>query len=125
MTGSATFQFPPDVTAPAAARRFVASVLTGWGCESVVEVSELLVSELVTNSVRHARTGGLLTVHREDGLVRVEATDGGDGMPSVRRPTPDEPSGRGLAIVAKVADRWGIETNGDHGHTVWFELDVS
>jgi anti-sigma regulatory factor (Ser/Thr protein kinase) len=124
VTGVESFRFSPEVTAPAAARRFVADVLTRWGCAAMVDNAELLVSELVTNSVRHAATEGTLVISRNGRGVRIEATDAGPGEPGVRRPARDEPSGRGLAIVSRVAARWGVEpVRGATGKTVWFELD--
>jgi anti-sigma regulatory factor (Ser/Thr protein kinase) len=120
-----TFRFSPEVTAPAAARRFVTGVLNRWGYATLVELAELLVSEVVTNSVRHAQSSGTLVIRRKAGHVRFETTDSGEGTPNVHQPTPDEPSGRGLAIVSRVADRWGVERAGVTGHTVWFELDVT
>ncbi len=123
VTGVESLQFAPDVTAPASARRFVVEVLTRWGCDRLVENAELVVSELVTNSVRHARTEGTLVISRHAGGVRIAATDSGHGTPGIQHPDAEEPSGRGLSIVAAVATRWGVEPRADEpGHTVWVEL---
>jgi anti-sigma regulatory factor (Ser/Thr protein kinase) len=81
--------------------------------------ARLLVSELVTNSVRHADGEIELVVERHDGSLRVEVVDQGPGIDGLEQP-PQREGGWGLQIVATVADRWGVE--GD-GHTrVWFEL---
>jgi len=87
----------------------------------------LLVSELVTNAVRHVsreRAGGIrLDVARTDAHVRVEVVDRGDGfLPTPRADVEDRASGWGLNIVAKVASRWGVENDG--GARVWFEIDA-
>ncbi len=124
MTRVESFVFSNEITAPAAARRFVSEVLTRWGFPHLIVNTQLLVSELVTNSVRHARTDGTLVIRRRGDSIRVETTDSGQGPPEIQHPGPDEPSGRGLAIVARVAPRWGVERRADlHGKTVWFELD--
>jgi anti-sigma regulatory factor (Ser/Thr protein kinase) len=87
----------------------------------------LLLTELVTNAVRHggAREGQPITVALEHwpGLTRVSVSDPGPGFqwrpPDPRRP-PEE-GGYGLVLVDRTAQRWGIEPN-DDSTTVWFEL---
>jgi anti-sigma regulatory factor (Ser/Thr protein kinase) len=88
----------------------------------------LLVSELVTNSVRHACVGPdeqiHLRVHAPDGCVRVEVCDpGADWVaPSgTRASDPHEPGGWGLFLVDQMADRWGVDK--DDATCVWFELE--
>jgi anti-sigma regulatory factor (Ser/Thr protein kinase) len=86
----------------------------------------LLVSELVTNAVRHAELmpGDLirLVVHADDSVLRVEVHDPGGGfVPVEPAPDPARPSGWGLYLVAELADRWGVESDGSTH--VWFELD--
>jgi len=83
--------------------------------------ARLLVSELVTNSVRHAGGEIELVVEKDDGNLRVEVADQGPGIEGLGRP-PQSEGGWGLQIVATVADRWGVE--GDHGTRIWFELAV-
>lgn len=107
------------------ARRFVSSFLT----ESppvVVGAAELLVSELVTNAVKHANLQGTpgtvgLRVAVEDHLLRVEVSDGDPVMPQVGDGSVDAPSGRGLLIIDRLADRWGCFRAGV-GKVVWLEL---
>jgi anti-sigma regulatory factor (Ser/Thr protein kinase) len=87
----------------------------------------LLVSELVTNSVRHsegASTGAPVTleVAVSDGTLRVEVTDRGRGFePQPREPGQSKASGWGLYLVDHLADRWGVMRN--HITRVWFEID--
>lgn len=95
--------------------------------------ARLLITELVTNSVRHAgltRTDTVtLDIEPLPGAVRVEVADTGNGFP---RPTfsgepPEGPSGRGIYLVDALADRWGIEHRHDPDAPrtiVWFELDL-
>jgi anti-sigma regulatory factor (Ser/Thr protein kinase) len=86
----------------------------------------LLVSELVTNSVRHATDDGDgtvgLEVNLESDCVRVEVTDEGSGFePKPRTADQSQPGGWGLYLVDKLADRWGVNRN-SFTH-VWFEMD--
>jgi anti-sigma regulatory factor (Ser/Thr protein kinase) len=94
----------------------------------VREDARLLVSELVTNSVRHARlTPGQEIRFRathDATLLRVEVSDPGHGF-TLQPRTEDSPidSGWGLYLVGEIADRWGISS--DRGTSVWFELDIA
>jgi len=86
----------------------------------------LLVSELVTNAVRHANLGANdvigLVVELAGDALRVEVHDPGGGfVPSAPSPDPARPSGWGLYLVAELADRWGVDS--DDTTLVWFELD--
>jgi anti-sigma regulatory factor (Ser/Thr protein kinase) len=86
----------------------------------------LLVSELVTNAVRHAdgpRGGGVtLDVTIESSRVRVEVADPGAGFqPQPRDAEMSRPGGWGLYLVDRIADRWGVVRN--HLNRVWFEID--
>jgi serine/threonine-protein kinase RsbW len=86
----------------------------------------LLVSELVTNAVRHANLaeGDVigLVVELADHALRVEVHDPGGGfVPSAPSPDPVRPSGWGLYLVAELADRWGVDS--EDRTLVWFELD--
>ncbi|MGH2949849.1 MAG: ATP-binding protein [Solirubrobacteraceae bacterium] len=86
----------------------------------------LLVSEVVTNAVRHANLAAgdviRLVVDLADHALRVEVHDPGGGfVPSAPTPDPARPSGWGLYLVAELADRWGVDS--DEVTLVWFELD--
>jgi anti-sigma regulatory factor (Ser/Thr protein kinase) len=90
--------------------------------------TKLLVSELVTNAVRHVPAGGEdgieLVVARENGHVRIEVADRGPGFtPSPRTDLSEASSGWGLHIMSKLAARWGIEVDG--GSRVWFEIETA
>ena len=91
--------------------------------DDLVDTAELLVSECVTNAVRHAETGGEVRLSRSGDGVRVEVADEGGGRPVLRHPRPHELHGRGLALLGALAARWGIEgDDAARGKTVWFEL---
>jgi serine/threonine-protein kinase RsbW len=86
----------------------------------------LLVSELVTNAVRHANLAAgdviLLVIELVEKVLRVEVHDPGGGfVPTAPSPDPARPSGWGLYLVAELADRWGVHS--DDRTLVWFELD--
>jgi anti-sigma regulatory factor (Ser/Thr protein kinase) len=113
----------PD--AVAAARRGLDALEREVGAERIGDM-RLLVSELVTNSVRHARAGAHdeleLEVSVTGELIHVCVTDQGPGFEvSPRSPDDDPGSGWGLFLVEKLSDRWGVELNGRT--QVWFELD--
>ncbi len=87
-----------------------------------VDTLRLLVSEVVTNAVRHGGSSRPVELHASwNSEVRVEVCDHGEGFtPAPRRGALDEPGGFGLFLVGRLADRWGVET--DDGTTVWFVL---
>ena len=116
---------PSDEHAPRAARRAL-DQLSGEIPPSLLENARLLVSELVTNSVRHAAASDgaviMLTVHMSEGMVRVEVADSGPGFePEPPNPSMYQTSGWGLYLVEQIADRWGVARGS--GSQVWFELD--
>ena len=91
-----------------------------------LEDLRLLVSELVTNSVRHAGLHEAQTIELKVKLmpetVRVEVNDQGTGFePTPRGARSDDQSGWGLYLVSRIADRWGVSSDGVT--RVWFELD--
>lgn len=93
----------------------------------VMEDVKLLVSELVTNSVRHAGMGANdhveLDVLLDDGTLHVQVADTGSGFePRERTAEATKPGGWGLYLVEKLADRWGVARNSLT--RVWFEIDL-
>ena len=109
-----------------AARKFFVGVAEGLGLESEhVALGELAVSELVSNAVLH--TGEVMTVRvcRTAEGVRVEVADRSSAEPKVAEFDPGRSGGRGLAIVAAVAGRWGFESDSyTSGKVVWFTLPI-
>jgi anti-sigma regulatory factor (Ser/Thr protein kinase) len=94
--------------------------------EEVLADVRLLVSELVTNSVRHSDVGPGDTVGLDVTLdarrIRVEVSDSGRGFePRPRKPGQSKAGGWGLFLVDRLADRWGVARN--HFTHVWFEID--
>lgn len=121
--------FGPEPTSVSSARAWAATVLRGWADEALVgaEVLDpvrLVVSELVGNAVRHARTPIratlLLDGQRE---LRLEVEDASIFPLQQARADVRSLNGRGLALVDRLSDRWGVD-HGDHGKTVWAAWDA-
>lgn len=115
--------FPAIPQSVHAARRFATDALSGMPT-ATLEAVELMVSELATNCIRHERMSFYVAISDSGGAIRVEVTDSGSGMPTLRSPGPNDPSGRGLQIVAMLSEEWGVEPEVPTGKTVWFSLPV-
>lgn len=115
----------PDVRAPQLARRSLDALRSSLD-GSIVDEAMLLVSELVTNSVRHADLGpGDTIAVRIVGAgpsLRIEVTDPGPGFDPTAMPAPNGHGGWGLWLLDRIAPRWGVSH--DDGLRVWFELNA-
>jgi anti-sigma regulatory factor (Ser/Thr protein kinase) len=103
------------------AREWLTGLLDGWGTDAARQNAELLVSEVVTNAVRHAAGGMILlavTVSPDHLVVRVH--DESSHLP-VRR-APGETGGWGLGLLDELSKRWGVEAHARDGKSVWFEV---
>ncbi|MFE0415934.1 ATP-binding protein [Streptomyces tendae] len=121
----AEWVFPAAPDAVRTARSLVRRTLGEWRLDSIGDIAALLVSELVTNALRHA-TGpiGVRLVRGPAGaagVLLVEVSDPLPDPPRERVARPDDEDGRGLQLVASAARRWGTRP-GEAGKTVWFEL---
>jgi serine/threonine-protein kinase RsbW len=118
---------PLDVRAPGAARIVVAECLRDRVAASVLESALLVVSELVTNSLRHggASAAGVVIVRvgLTETMVRVEVEDRGRaGAVAPRSPDLEGGGGFGLNVVQALSERWGLERVGAGGTRVWAQL---
>jgi anti-sigma regulatory factor (Ser/Thr protein kinase) len=115
----------PDVRAPEAARRSLDALRPSLD-GAVVDEAMLLVSELVTNSVRHADLGPedtiAVRVLTTPSALRIEVADPGPGFDPAALPSPNGHGGWGLSLLDRIAARWGVSRG--HGALVWFELDA-
>jgi anti-sigma regulatory factor (Ser/Thr protein kinase) len=109
--------FGHTTVAPGFARRALRPLLEPADPALAADV-ELVVSELVSNVVRHTHDGGVLRAWVSDGAVRVEVADVDQRLPAVHVTAPSEPGGRGLLMVDRVADVWGVEAE-PTGKRVW------
>jgi anti-sigma regulatory factor (Ser/Thr protein kinase) len=126
MATTVQHRLPHGPEAPAAARRALDGLRGALDPTALAEL-RLVVSELVTNAVRHGRPVEddvvELRVGVDEQVARVEVADGGDGF----APPGAEPAARlggwGLVVVDRLADRWGVEGNGRT--VVWLEFDAN
>ncbi|MGI5378348.1 ATP-binding protein [Streptomyces sp. CA-251387] len=118
---------PSRPESAATARRLAqVVVLRQWGLTpKMTEDAVLLVSELVGNAVRHtgARVFGL-RMRRRRGWIRIEVRDPSRGLPCLMPVQEMDVSGRGLFLVDKLSDRWGVDLL-PRGKTTWFEMRVA
>ncbi|AZK97105.1 MULTISPECIES: ATP-binding protein [Streptomyces] len=112
--------FPTDDVQVARVRRLTTQHLVAWGLAPLSDDAALLVSELVTNAVRHGVGPVSLCLYAADEL-RIEVVDGSSEAPTPRRARPEDENGRGLDIVAAVAHRWGVSSS---GKLIWCSLSV-
>jgi anti-sigma regulatory factor (Ser/Thr protein kinase) len=105
------------------ARRFVTDRLTEHGETAVLDAARLVVSELVTNVVRHARTEVVVALMRVGDRVLLRVGDTASARPRVRHVDADSDTGRGLAIVAMMSSDWGVSDDAGIGKWVWAAFD--
>ncbi|MCX4910877.1 ATP-binding SpoIIE family protein phosphatase [Streptomyces sp. NBC_00878] len=104
------------------ARRLTRRTLRRWDLEPLLDSTELMVSEVVTNAVRFATRPISLRLLRTD-VLRCEVTDDSPQVPRMRQAQPGDEGGRGLFLVNQFARRWGA-TRLSTGKVVWFEQQI-
>ncbi|QFZ72246.1 SpoIIE family protein phosphatase [Streptomyces fagopyri] len=119
----ATWDLPNDPVVVAHARNLATTQLTGWGLEALTATTELIVSELVTNAVRHGAGPITLRLIRHEVLV-CEVTDTSDSVPRLRHARPTDEGGRGLFLVGQMSSRRGTR-HSPTGKTVWAEQEIN
>ncbi|WP_404961443.1 SpoIIE family protein phosphatase [Streptomyces sp. 147326] len=116
---TAVWELPADPSLVGRAREFVSDRLTAWGLEELVFTTELIVSELVTNSIRYA--GGPVGLRLiKDRVLICEVSDPSQTQPHLRRAQLTDEGGRGLFLVAQLTHRWGSRYTAA-GKTIWTE----
>jgi anti-sigma regulatory factor (Ser/Thr protein kinase) len=119
LTRFAEFSLPEGEGTVALARDFTREVLAGWGDRDTNGDVVLVVSELVTNAVRHGRCLPILRLSATAGGIRVEVTDTDPTPPRIRQPGAD--GGWGLRMVERLSSAWGVVPEGE-GKVVWCEF---
>lgn len=135
--GTASLRLDPVPGSARAARDFTAAVLRSWNLSAALPDARLVVSELVTNALRHglAAAGALapcapspaeppigLRLLRRPGWLRCEVTDPSDIMPIRLVPANDADFGRGLCLIAALSHQWGATLLSAGGKCVWADL---
>lgn len=114
-----SLELPPTTDSVPVARRFVRAELAESPLD--VDTAVLLVSELVTNAVLHARSPFRVLVEPGAEAIRVEVHDGSPVPPRMHRFAPTSATGRGLRLLDRLAQTWGV-THMSDGKSVWFEI---
>jgi PAS domain S-box-containing protein len=115
----ATWDVPDDPAIIADLRKQVANRLTSWGLADVAFITGLVVTELITNAIRHAVGPIQLRLIRDLRLI-CEVSDGSSTAPHLRQARAFDEDGRGLLLVSGLAQRWGTRQS-PHGKTIWAE----
>jgi serine phosphatase RsbU (regulator of sigma subunit)/anti-sigma regulatory factor (Ser/Thr protein kinase) len=115
------FELESELSAVRHARMLIRDPLKRWGLEDLIDASELLVSELVTNAIKYANNGEVLLrlILEPDSLV-CEVHDSSPALPRVLQVDKDAENGRGLHVVSQMASRWGARRTVT-GKVVWCE----
>ncbi|MFD9433443.1 SpoIIE family protein phosphatase [Streptomyces sp. NPDC060002] len=119
----ATWDLAAEPAAVARARSDVSRQLSDWGLEELDYTAELVVSELVTNAIRYGQPPIRLRLIHDRALL-CEVSDGSSTTPHLRRARVFDEGGRGLLLVAQLAEHWGTR-HARRGKTVWAELSDS
>ncbi|MFI1165056.1 sodium/proline symporter PutP [Streptomyces sp. NPDC020801] len=117
-----SWELPSDPAAVAHARTLAGRQLAEWGMPDLTFTTELIVSELVTNAIRHATGPVCLRLIRDRHLI-CEVSDGSSTSPRLRHARTTDEGGRGLLIVAQLARRWGTRYT-TTGKIIWSEQTV-
>jgi anti-sigma regulatory factor (Ser/Thr protein kinase) len=116
---------PVDLAAPAMARALVREACADWSVSAAEDAAALVVSELVSNAVQHARSSCRVTVAVDETGLRIGVRDYAPGHELRTRPVDFErPAGRGLHLVAMVSSEWGVHRHPD-GKTAWAVIPLT
>jgi CheY-like chemotaxis protein len=118
----AALDLPRELSSVRQARRFVKEKLHEWGLDSLLDDALLIVSELATNAMTHAKSGCGVRLVLTPSMLRIEVADAGGGTPEPQPPSTTGESGRGVHLVAALTTAWGMEVIEGEGKLVWAEL---
>lgn len=117
-------EFALEASSASHARAFVTRHLIEHDLAHLVEDVELVVSELATNAIVHARTPFSVTLRATHGTVLLEVLDGTRVAPTLVVARPSDSSGRGIALVQALCRDWGVNARLPTGKSVWAEFDI-
>jgi hypothetical protein len=119
-------EFAAEPRSPQLTRHLLRDTLHGWQLQHLDDVALLLVSELATNAVLHARSGFRLDIEQRDEVIRVSVYDCSAAGPARRHSGPDAGTGRGIGLVEVLASAWGTARDvAPWTKVVWFELPTA
>lgn len=119
----ATWDLPIDPAVVAEARKSTSQQLHTWGLDELAFTTELVVSELVTNAIRHASGPIRLRLITDQALI-CEVFDGGATAPHLRHPKTTDEGGRGLFLISQFTQRWGTRYTAE-GKIIWAEQSLT
>jgi anti-sigma regulatory factor (Ser/Thr protein kinase) len=122
---TAAIDLPLDVGAPADGRRVVRDLLAAWHVSdaTAVEISLLVVSELITNAVVHGGGQVRLEAALHEDALHLAVSDGSSVLPGRRDAAPLDMNGRGLQLIEALTRGWGVEDTGS-GKRVWVDVPL-
>ncbi|MFE6554943.1 SpoIIE family protein phosphatase, partial [Streptomyces sp. NPDC057746] len=120
----ASWQFPSDLAAVSRARTLATRQLTQWGLEDLADSTELIVSELFTNSIIHGNSKDTIDLRLiRHGMLTCEVSDASHCHPLLRHPSTTDERGRGLFLVTQLSRRWGTRHIPD-GKVIWVDQQL-
>lgn len=121
-------RFPAVTASITAARHWVRDCVEGFGGSlhqhRMIQTAELLVSEMITNAIRHGAGPPLIRLTWNGRLLRIAVSDYSDSWPRMRVTKNTTPGGFGMQLLERLAHRWGV-TPRHPGKTVWAELSLA
>ncbi|MFE4591446.1 SpoIIE family protein phosphatase [Streptomyces laurentii] len=118
----AVWDVPDEPSSVAQARKDASAQLAAWGLDDLVFITELVVSELVTNAIRYGEAPIRMRLIHDRALI-CEVQDSSSTAPHLKRARTYDEGGRGLLLVAQLTQRWGTRYN-RNGKTIWAEQDL-
>jgi PAS domain S-box-containing protein len=119
----ASWDLSADPALVSEARRHACNQLAAWGLEDMAFITELVVSELVTNAIRYGASPIRLRLIRDHDHLICEVADASSAAPHLRRARVFDEGGRGLMLVAQLTDRWGSRHT-SNGKIIWAEQSL-
>ena len=119
-----------ELTAPGHAREQARKALFGWGLGEHAEDADLIISELVTNAIRHGAGPVIIGISYDSGHLRIEVHDDGPGRPIRHQATPDSECWRGLAVIDALIEPYRgtlgvMDDDAGGGKTVYVSMCVT